>query len=119
METINTRIVLRNDTKENWTTTNPILMLGEMGIEIDTRQIKVGDGISTWTQLPYYGADITIVLNSIQANLEAIERVESLVEALTIKVDTLVSPTTPEPTENLKWDGTWELDGTKEFATEE
>ena len=40
----NTVVQLRNDTAANWTTNNPTLALGEMGIETDTKRIKVGDG---------------------------------------------------------------------------
>ena len=28
---------------------NPILLKGEIGIEIDTNKIKIGDGVKTWT----------------------------------------------------------------------
>jgi hypothetical protein len=44
-------IQLRRDTATNWTTANPILAQGELGIETDTLKIKAGDGSSTWTQL--------------------------------------------------------------------
>ena len=47
------RIQLRRDTAANWTTNNPVLALGETGIETDTRKFKFGDGTSTWTQLEY------------------------------------------------------------------
>lgn len=49
-----TRFLVRNGTAAQWTTTNPILLEGEMGIETDTRKYKVGNGISAWTALPYY-----------------------------------------------------------------
>ena len=48
-----TRILLRRDTAANWTTNNPILALGEMGIETDTRKFKFGDGSTSWTSLAY------------------------------------------------------------------
>lgn len=47
------QIQLRNDTATNWTTANPILAQGEMGVELDTLKFKLGDGINTWTALPY------------------------------------------------------------------
>ena len=47
------RIQVRGDTAANWTTTNPILSDRELGYETDTRNLKVGDGTSTWTALPY------------------------------------------------------------------
>ena len=48
-----TRIKLRRDTSANWTDVNPILANGEMGIEADTRRIKLGDGATAWTDLKY------------------------------------------------------------------
>jgi len=48
-----TRIQLRRDTAANWTTNNPTLALGEMGIETDTRKFKFGDGSTSWTSLAY------------------------------------------------------------------
>lgn len=44
----------RNDTAVNWTTVNPILAEGEIGIENDTRLQKVGNGVDTWNNLEYY-----------------------------------------------------------------
>ena len=35
-KTLSTRIVMRNDTAENWTTKNPVLLKGEFGVETDT-----------------------------------------------------------------------------------
>ncbi len=45
----------RRDTAANWTTNNPVLLSGELGIETDTKQIKIGDGVTTWTSLAYGG----------------------------------------------------------------
>jgi hypothetical protein len=48
-----TRIKLRRDTSANWTTLNPILALGEPGVETDTRKMKIGDGSTHWKYLSY------------------------------------------------------------------
>lgn len=53
--TISGKILLRNDTAANWTTENPVLSKGEVGIEIDTNKFKIGDGTTTWTALGYAG----------------------------------------------------------------
>ena len=53
MATLKTKIVLRNDTAENWLLNNPVLLAGEMGVETDTGLLKVGDGFATWTALDY------------------------------------------------------------------
>lgn len=46
------RIQLRRDTIANWTTVDPILAEGEYGYETDTGYTRIGDGSSTFTQLP-------------------------------------------------------------------
>lgn len=48
-----TRVVTRNDIAERWLQFNPILLKGEQGIEIDTGKIKVGDGVTRWSELGY------------------------------------------------------------------
>ena len=61
MATLNTRIVIRNDSTTNWLTNeSAVLLKGEVGIEFlaDGKvKMKVGDGIKTWTQLPYFGGE--------------------------------------------------------------
>lgn len=49
------QIQLRHDTAANWTSVNPILALGERGVETDTGKEKSGDGSTVWTSLPYFG----------------------------------------------------------------
>ena len=48
-----TQIQLRRGIASAWTTTNPVLAVGEMGLETDTGKFKVGNGSSTWTSLVY------------------------------------------------------------------
>jgi hypothetical protein len=48
-----TTVKVRRGTASQWTTANPILALGEMGYETDSLKHKYGDGVSTWTALPY------------------------------------------------------------------
>jgi hypothetical protein len=38
----------------NFTLSNPVLALGQEGVEEDTNNIKVGDGITAWSLLPYF-----------------------------------------------------------------
>jgi len=47
------RIQLRRDTAINWTTNDPILAEGELGLEIDSGRWKVGNGLHAWDALPY------------------------------------------------------------------
>ncbi len=52
------RIKHKYDTKENWAANNPVLNVGEIGIEAtndkNTVKLKIGDGITAWSSLPYF-----------------------------------------------------------------
>jgi hypothetical protein len=50
---VQTVIKVRRDTAANWTSTNPTLAAGEMGLETDTELFKFGNGTSAWTALAY------------------------------------------------------------------
>ena len=58
-KTVNGTILMRNDTAANWTSVNPVLSKGEIGIEIDTNKFKIGDGVKTWSQLAYAGSVVS------------------------------------------------------------
>jgi hypothetical protein len=50
------KIQNRNDTKANWSTYNPILMLGEIGVITDYPNLfKIGDGVHNWNDLKLSG----------------------------------------------------------------
>jgi Major tropism determinant N-terminal domain len=36
-----------------WTSVNPVLAAGELGLETDTVKMKFGDGVTAWNSLPY------------------------------------------------------------------
>lgn len=80
MAQINTRIVLRNDTKDEWDKVKDtaVLLAGEIGVETDTGLFKIGNGTSTWGQLEYANdipdVDLSTVTNSV--------KVESTLDAL-------------------------------------
>lgn len=61
---LETKIQLRNDTAANWKAANPVLLKGELGIEIDTRKLKIGDGISLWSGLKYISDDLIVANTS-------------------------------------------------------
>ena len=64
-KTVSTKILLRNDTAANWSTNNPILGKGQIGVEIDTKKFKFGDGSTPWNSLGYgAGADIALATAS-------------------------------------------------------
>lgn len=47
------RIQVRRGTAADWTSVNPILAAGEMGVESDTNLFKFGNGSTAWTALAY------------------------------------------------------------------
>lgn len=63
-KTFNTRIANKRDTSANWTSNNPVLLNGEI-IIVDTEagqvRYKVGNGTSTYTQLPF--TDESLITN--------------------------------------------------------
>ena len=47
------RLQLRRDGAQQWANVNAILAQGELGIELDTSRIKIGDGVTPWNSLKY------------------------------------------------------------------
>ena len=47
------RFQLRRATNAQWESNNPVLLAGEPGLASDTSQLKIGDGITNWINLPY------------------------------------------------------------------
>lgn len=45
----------RIDTSENWAAANPVLYRGERGIDSTEGKEKVGDGVTAWNDLPWFG----------------------------------------------------------------
>lgn len=60
-------IQLRRDSALQWTSVNPILADGEIGLETDTKRFKIGNGILPWNQTQYGG----LTLNN--TNVEIIQ----------------------------------------------
>lgn len=75
MATLNIRIQLRNDTAKNWTSANPVLLKGEMGVEIDTGKTKIGNGTDNWKTLKYSGVDEDTIKGIIDNNRSAFTEV--------------------------------------------
>lgn len=51
----------RNDVKATWESKNPVLAKGEMGVEIDTRKFKFGNGVDAWNDLEYSSSEEIII----------------------------------------------------------
>ena len=47
------RLQNRRDTSANWTSNNPTLAAGELGLETDTTRWKMGNGSTAWNSLGY------------------------------------------------------------------
>jgi len=69
-------IRIRRDISSNWSSKNPILKVGEPGLETDTRKLKFGDGTTQWNNLPYSGIDIND--SNLLENID--DRVASLIK---------------------------------------
>lgn len=52
------RMWQRRDTAANWTSKNPILAAGELGVQlgatVNDTKFKIGDGATAWNGLPFY-----------------------------------------------------------------
>lgn len=93
IKTLNTKIIMRNDTSANWTTKNPVLSKGEFGVENDTNKFKIGDGTKAWKELAYTGVDES----TIQALIDKAEDNVTSVDADGDKTDTEVLATITSP----------------------
>lgn len=116
-KTLKSRILIRNDTASNWQTQNPVLMKGELGVEIDSRKFKFGDGTTAWNDLDYASASAAVVSTSVPSNGDYAYDIGTVwVNTDTDKVYVLVDNTpsaaiwqqmvTPSELSNLGADGT-------------
>lgn len=64
MGTIIRQLKIRRDTTASWSSANPILAEGEIGVDTDTEVFKVGDGVTAWNSL-----NSNIVFNAPTLNL--------------------------------------------------
>lgn len=55
MAELNTQILIRNDSARNWESKNPVLGVGEFGVEVGAtdNKLKIGDGQTPWNDLAY------------------------------------------------------------------
>lgn len=47
------RIKIRRDSEANWLTLDPALAQGELGLDTTLKRVKIGDGFTSWTNLPW------------------------------------------------------------------
>ena len=81
----NVRVLQKQDLTDNWNSSSTILKDGEIGIEVldsGKKKIKIGDGISTWSNLSYLETEAAanildgIANGSIRTSLAAAETTE-------------------------------------------
>ena len=61
-KTLNARLKIWVDTPTNWSSNNPSLLAGEVGIvkENNNYRMKIGDGSTPWNSLPFYDGNIIV-----------------------------------------------------------
>lgn len=92
------QIQIRRDTATNWTSANPILAQGEFGLDLDTKKLKCGDGVTAWSNLNYC-IPSQVEFNSLQTEVttqgQAMGKIKIITfapESGTIDLDTLTEP---------------------------
>ena len=91
---------IRRDTAANWTAANPVLALGEPGLETDTRRVKYGDGTTAWNSLNYSRG--TVEWGQITGTLSAQTDLQAALDA---KEPTIAAGTTAQ---YFRGDKTWQ-----------
>lgn len=63
------RIQIRRDSTANWGSENPVLYEGELGVDLSSKKIKLGDGATAWADLPFMASTPAEVSAEIAAAL--------------------------------------------------
>ena len=69
------RIKLRRATASRWTSINPTLLAGELGVDTTNNKVKIGTGSATWTALPYATltpTEINALIAGLQTQISAL-----------------------------------------------
>lgn len=76
-----TTVQFRRGTAAQWSTANPVLAVGELGLETDTGKTKLGNGTNTWNTLAYQpnNTDIaaTYVANSTKGSANGVASLDA------------------------------------------
>lgn len=78
-------IQLRRATENQWIEANPVLYLGEPAYSTDVYKLKIGDGVSTWIELPYLDEEL-IAGNGIVINEKVISLDDLIIDCGTSEV---------------------------------
>lgn len=97
-KTLNTRQKQKYDTSTNWTTNNPVLLAGELGIESDTNKFKIGNGTSTWNELDYVGGGEVMLYSTTGQNTDGAMTQKAVTDSLPQAVEITASTGQPSVT---------------------
>lgn len=92
--TLNTRIVICNDTTANWGTSQKVILKGEYAIEFRENgepKVKIGNGVDTFANLPYITNTPTEITNAINSAVNAANHTHSnkaILDAITASFTT-------------------------------
>lgn len=64
-------IVLKIKTSSQWTSLNPVLLAGELGLESDTLRMKIGNGTDAWGYLDYTDQALRERISALEENVQA------------------------------------------------
>lgn len=115
---LNSRFQLLGDTTQAWAAnSHKILLKNEPGIELlenGRAKIKIGDGVKSWGELPYFGDEVNLdeVWSAIKKAQEDIKALQDVVGKLTVASGTvlgLVKSSTEENKIKVLGDGTMEV----------
>lgn len=87
--TLNTRIILCNDTNTNWGSSTKVLLKGELGIELANDvapKFKIGDGVNVYKDLDYVTmtpAEISTAINTAVTNAKHTHNNKDILDAIT------------------------------------
>lgn len=80
-----TLITLRSGNSGQWLQSNRILQSGEPGYDLSNRLLKIGDGVSNWANLGYYGSGLFSSINHNHSSLEITDFNNSISGLLPVK----------------------------------
>ena len=84
------RVLQRRDTAANWSSANPVLAEGELGIITDTKGYKIGDGSTAWNDLEY-PANPTQIVEALRSSSSVVISQKKVTEELNTKANKIIS----------------------------
>jgi hypothetical protein len=83
-----TKIQIRRGLASSWSYENPTLASGEIGLETDTNYLKIGNGSSQWSSLPYFA--LPVITSASSSLVDYIDdQISALVDLSPGTLDTL------------------------------